>query len=313
MIFTAPRILTLLALLASPLPVWAFDCTKASLEDEKAICATPSLMQLDAVLNKSYLSARKEADKERLKTEQLTWLKERQQCSDDRICLGNSYISRIKTLANVDNISVINSASKQWDFVLSVAGCNTDTSYPTCEGPGMLDIFAKGSGKLVQQLPAENIFIELDNKGKATTNLIEMYGDNNSGLVIDDINFDGHDDIALRTGNEGAYGGPSYAIFLYQPDSKTFVENAALTQLGSENLGLFGVDSETKTLTTFTKSGCCWHQSSIWKIEQNKPELIEEITEEADISADQPTLLITTRKWVDGAWQTTQEREIVSD
>jgi len=307
------RALTLLSLLALPLSAWAIDCTKASLADEKAICATPPLMQLDTVLNKSYAFARQQADKAQLKTEQLVWLKERQQCGDNTACLAEQYISRVKTLAHVDSISIIHSASKQWDFVLSVASCTPDSSYPTCEGPGTLDIFTKGSGKLVQRLAAKNIFIELDKQGKATTNLVEMYGDNNSGLVVEDINFDGIDDIALRTGNEGAYGGPSYTIYLYQPQSKTFVENTALTQLASENLGLFNVDSENKTLTTFTKSGCCWHQSSIWKIDQNKPVLIEEITDGEDIGAEQPTRLITTRKWINGQWQTTEEREVIAD
>lgn len=307
------RALTLLSLLALPLSVWAIDCTKARLVDDKAICATPVLMQLDEVLNKSYLFARQQADKEQLKIEQLAWLKNRQECGDNTSCLAEHYIARIKALAIVDSVSIIHSASKQWDFVLSVASCTADSSYPTCEGPGTLDIFTKDSGKLVQRLDAKNIFIELDKQGKATTNLVEMYGDNNSGLVVDDINFDGVDDIALRTGNEGAYGGPSYTIYLYQPQSKTFVENTALTQLASENLGLFDVDPKNQTLATFTKSGCCWHQSSIWKIDQNKPVLIEEVTEEADISADRPTLLITTRKWVNGEWQTTQEREIIAD
>lgn len=313
MIFHLIRTLTLFTLFVLPLSVWAIDCTKASLADDKAICTTLELMQLDTVLNKNYFFARQQANKEQLKIEQLAWLKERQKCDDNTHCLAEHYIARIKTLANVDAVSIIHSASKQWDFVLSVTGCTPDPSYPICEGPGVLDIFAKGSGKLVQQLNAKNIFIELDNQGKATTNLIEMYGNNNSGLVVDDINFDGVDDIALRTGNEGAYGGPSYTIYLYQPQSKTFVENIALTQLASENLGLFDVDPKNKTLTTFTKSGCCWHQSSIWEIAQNKPVLIEETTEEGDIRADQPTLLITTRKWVNGAWKTTQEREIIAD
>ena len=313
MIFPPTRTLTLLALLFLPLSVRAIDCTKASLADDKAICATPALMQLDAVLNKNYAVARQQADKAQLKTEQLDWLKDRQQCGDNTTCLAEHYLSRIKTLASVDSISVIHGASKQWDFVLSVTGCKPDSSYPTCEGPGILDIFAKDSGKLIQRINEKNIFIELDKKGEATTNLIEMYGENNSGLVVDDINFDGVDDIALRTGNEGAYGGPSYTIYLYQKQSKTFVENTALTELASSNLGLFDVDPENQTLTTFTKSGCCWHQSSIWKIDHNKPVLIEEITDGEDIGAEKPTRLITTRKWVNGEWQTTQEREIIAD
>ena len=309
MMFNFSRTLAAMALLTLPASALAMDCTKATQKDEIAICHSPTLLQLDAVLNKSYALARQQTDKEQLKNAQLDWLKSRQQCGDDVTCLGNSYIARIKTLAAVENISVIHNASKQWDFVLSASGCNPEDSYPRCEGSGMLDVFAKGSGKLVQHLPLSAVFLELDSTGKATTNLVEMYGDNNSGLVIDDINFDGHDDIALRAGNEGAYGGPSYDVYLYQPASKRFVLSDALTQLGSENLGLFGVDPKQKTLTTWTKSGCCWHQSSIWEIKNNQPVLIEEITEDATNPNLPDKMTITTRKLVNGKWQV-REKEV---
>ncbi|ROP63077.1 uncharacterized protein DUF1311 [Enterobacter sp. BIGb0383] len=309
MMFNFSRTLTAMALLTLPASALAMDCTKATQKDEIAICHSPTLLQLDAVLNKSYALARQQTDKEQLKNAQLDWLKSRQQCGDDTTCLGNRYIGRIKTLAAVENISVIHNASKQWDFVLSASGCNPEDSYPRCEGSGMLDVFAKGSGKLVQHLPLSTVFLELDSTGKATTNLVEMYGDNNSGLVIDDMNFDGHDDIALRAGNEGAYGGPSYDVYLYQSVSKRFVLSDALTQLGSENLGLFGVDPERKTLTTWTKSGCCWHQSSVWKVENNQPVLIEEITEDATNPNLPDKMTITTRKLVNGKWQV-REKEV---
>lgn len=307
--FNLRRTLGAMALLALPASALAMDCTKATQKDEMAICQSPTLLQLDAVLNKSYALARQQTDKEQLKSAQLDWLKSRQQCGDDNSCLGNRYIARIKTLAAVENISVIHNASKQWDFVLSASGCNPEDSYPRCEGSGMLDVFAKGSGKLVQHLPASTVFLELDSTGKATTNLVEMYGENNSGLVIEDINFDGHDDIALRAGNEGAYGGPSYDVYLYQPASKNFRLNGALTQLGSENLGLFSVDPQSRTLTTSTKSGCCWHQSSTWKVENNQPVLIEEITEGEGSGKLAGKFTRTIRKLVNGTWQVS-EKEI---
>lgn len=307
--FNVSRTLTALALLTLPASALAMDCTKATQKDEMAICHSPALLQLDAVLNKSYALARQQTDKEQLKNAQLDWLKSRQQCGDDTTCLGNRYIARIKTLAAVENISVIHNASTQWDFVLSASGCNPEESYPRCEGSGMLDVFAKGSGKLLQHLPLNSVFLELGSTGKATTNLVEMYGENNSGLVIDDINFDGHDDIALRAGNEGAYGGPSYDVYLYQPASKRFRLNDALTQLGSENLGLFSVDPKRKTLTTFTKSGCCWHQSSEWKIENNQPVLIEEITDGAGNGNLEGKYTRQIRKLVNGKWQVS-EKEI---
>ena len=307
--FNLRRTLGAMALLALPASALAMDCTKATQKDEMAICQSPTLLQLDAVLNKSYALARQQTDKEQLKSTQLDWLKSRQQCGDDTRCLGNRYIARIKTLAAVENISVIHNASQQWDFVLSASGCNPEDSYPRCEGAGMLDVFAKGSGKLVQHLPASAVFLELDSTGKATTNLVEMYGENNSGLVIEDINFDGHDDIALRAGNEGAYGGPSYDVYLYQPASKSFRLNGALTQLGSENLGLFSVDPQSRTLTTSTKSGCCWHQSSTWKVENNQPVLIEEVTEGEGSGKLAGKFTRTIRKLVNGTWQVS-EKEI---
>lgn len=307
--FNLRRILGAMALLALPASALAMDCTKATQKEEMAICQSPTLLQLDAVLNKSYALARQQTDKEQLKSAQLDWLKSRQQCGDDTRCLGNRYIARIKALAAVENISVIHNASKQWDFVLSASGCNPEDSYPRCEGSGMLDVFAKGSGKLVQHLPASAVFLELDSTGKATTNLVEMYGENNSGLVIEDINFDGHDDIALRAGNEGAYGGPSYDVYLYQPASKNFRLNGALTQIGSENLGLFSVDPQSRTLTTSTKSGCCWHQSSTWKVENNQPVLIEEITEGEGSGKLAGKFTRTIRKLVNGTWQVS-EKEI---
>jgi len=93
------------------------------------------------------------------------------------------------------------------------------------------------TAKPVQYLQAQVVFFEQDREGKVTTNLVKMYGHKKSGLVVDDINFDGFDDIAR------IYGGPSNGVFLYKHKhkhkQKNLIKNDALTQLGSENLGLF--------------------------------------------------------------------------
>lgn len=303
------RNLSLLLLLPISLfstAIFAMDCSKATTVTEKNICSSSQLQQLDAVLNKDYQAYIKHQDKAVAKQQQLAWLKERDLCQDD-VCLSNSIINRIKALSGSGNVSVIKGASEQWDFILSVAGCNDNKSYSTCEGAGTLDIFKKDRGELFQRIAMENIFIELDTKGKATTNLIEMYGDNNSGLVIEDINFDNHDDIALRNGNSGAYGGPSYDIYLFDVTKQQFRINASLTELASTNLGLFGVDKKTKTITTFTKSGCCWHQSSTYQLANDKPVLIEEVTE--GYTADGESVVLTTREWVNGKWKVTEKTE----
>src|SRR5699024_104090 len=39
--------------------------------------------------------------------------------------------------------------------------------------------------------------------------------------------------------------------------------------------GLFAVNEEDQTLSTMTKSGCCWHQYSVFSIKDNAPYLIK--------------------------------------
>ncbi|MFJ5379703.1 lysozyme inhibitor LprI family protein [Pectobacterium sp. CHL-2024] len=286
--------------------VWAMDCSKASTDTEKMICASSRLQQLDAVLNKAYQGYVKKEDKTQALQAQRAWLAERDRCKDD-VCLGNAMVSRIQTLSGSENISLITKASDQWDFVLGVAKCNLDPSYSTCEGPGTLDIFKKGSGELFQRITMENMFIELNKKGETTVNLVEVYGENNSGLVIDDANFDHHADIILRNGNNGAYGGPSYDVYLFDVEKQQFTLNAPLTELASSNLGLFEIDGKRKTITTSTKSGCCWHQSSTYQIANNKPVLIAETTE--DYSEEKKAMVATTRELVGGKWNVKEKIE----
>ncbi|MBN3116374.1 DUF1311 domain-containing protein [Pectobacterium brasiliense] len=286
--------------------VWAMDCSKASTDTEKMICASSRLQQLDAVLNKAYQGYVKKEDKTQALQAQRAWLAERDRCKDD-VCLGNAMVSRIQTLSGSENISLITKASDQWDFVLGVAKCNLDPSYPTCEGLGTLDIFKKGSGELFQRITMENMFIELNKKGETTVNLVEVYGENNSGLVIDDANFDHHADIILRNGNNGAYGGPSYDVYLFDVEKQQFTLNAPLTELASSNLGLFEIDDKRKTITTSTKSGCCWHQSSTYQIANNKPVLIAETTEE--YSEEKKAMVATTRELVGGKWNVKEKIE----
>ncbi|UMO87444.1 lysozyme inhibitor LprI family protein [Pectobacterium sp. PL64] len=283
---------------------WAMDCSKASTDTEKMICASSQLQQLDTVLNKAYQGYMKKADKAQARQEQRDWLVERDRCKDD-VCLGNEMVSRIQALSGSENISLITQASDQWDFVLSVAACDLDSSYSTCEGPGTLDIFKKGRGDLFQRITMENMFIELNTKGEVTANLVEVYGENNSGLVIDDANFDHHADIIVRNGNSGAYGGPSYDVYLFDVEKQQFTLNASLTELASTNLGLFDIDEKSKVITTFTKSGCCWHQWSAYQIANNQPVLIAETTEA--YSEEKQAMVATTRELVGGKWKVKEE------
>ena len=299
-------IATAVCLLFSSSPAWAINCAKAESAVEKSICSDVGLQQLDDVLGRDYQNAVKESGRDPARKAQQSWLQQRDLCTTDQ-CLREAYMARIKELSGAGSLTVLRQASPDWDFVLGVAGCDNDPSYPRCEGPGRLDIFHKNTGQVFQRISLPNIFAETNTKGEAGANLAELYGDNNSALMVGDFNFDGSADIALRDGNTGAYGGPSYTVFLFDPAAKRFAENAALTELAGSNLGFFDVDDKEKTLTTFTKSGCCWHQTSVYSVVRNKPVLIQETTEDA--RGDDNMVIITERKLVDGRWRETKTKE----
>lgn len=139
-----------------------------------------------------------------------------------------------------------------------------------------LNIYQKKNGKLVFSKPA--FYSEYDMEdSKVKSNIKQIPYGEQSILIYEDFNFDGKEDIALRTGNYSCYGGPSFEIYL--ADKNDFVYNESFTELGSNYCGMFTVDDEKKQLQTMTKSGCCWHQFSTYVVENNKVVPIEIIEE----------------------------------
>lgn len=139
-----------------------------------------------------------------------------------------------------------------------------------------LNIYQKKSGKLVFSKPA--FYSEYDfEDSKVKSNIQQIPYGEQSILIYEDFNFDGKEDIALRTGNYSCYGGPSFEIYL--ADKNGFTYNESFTELGSNYCGMFTVDDEKKQLQTMTKSGCCWHQFSTYVVENNQAVPIEIIEE----------------------------------
>jgi uncharacterized protein YecT (DUF1311 family) len=94
--------------LAAPAPVAAadpspfapsFDCTKASNGQEKLVCDDRDLSKIDVDLSQAYAKAKeKTTDKDRLKKEQLEWIKFSLRACSDKTCLINTYQKRISAL-----------------------------------------------------------------------------------------------------------------------------------------------------------------------------------------------------------------------
>ncbi|WP_242107376.1 XAC2610-related protein [Luteimonas aquatica] len=122
-------------------------------------------------------------------------------------------------------------------------------------------------------------------------------------IIVSDLNGDGREDLAFWTGRQGAYGGPSFDIYLDAPDGKAFAPNRALSDLTVGHNGMFTV-ADGKIVAT-TKSGCCEHTSETYEIDHDKPKLVETVTERSASDGAPPTRTI--ERLIDGKMQKVQQ------
>jgi uncharacterized protein len=80
----------------------SFNCSAASAPAEIAICSDTQLSYLDNQLSQQYsarIMSTPSAAAKAIKTAQVRWLKTRNSCGADRVCIANSYQTRIEQLA----------------------------------------------------------------------------------------------------------------------------------------------------------------------------------------------------------------------
>lgn len=96
------------ALLAIPVAIEgsaspSFDCAKAGTESEHAICDSSTLSALDRALADAYRAARAGAAAavhDRIRAEQIAWLRDRDACGADPACLAARMQERVAALRN---------------------------------------------------------------------------------------------------------------------------------------------------------------------------------------------------------------------
>jgi uncharacterized protein len=76
----------------------SFDCSKARLPAEVAICQDPELSRLDEEMARAYQAALKKGESQQLKASQRAWLKERNGCGSNALCLKRLYTARISQI-----------------------------------------------------------------------------------------------------------------------------------------------------------------------------------------------------------------------
>ena len=176
---------------------------------------------------------------------------------------------------------------------------------------GALDVTAAGararieSCRLTRESPTvtrceDDTYVRIDRDGRHDTVLLtSLYLDskatlyrgpldataakNGHSLVLTDVDGDGHEDLIAWTGLEGAYGGPSYDVLLFNPTDGTFYGAPALSELTVGANGLFSVEGNQLSLSS--TDGCCTRYFDRYVIEKGEPKLIERVTEEREAGA----------------------------
>jgi|GEM_PF-2521525 len=110
-------------LVISQVQAASFDCAKASTKVEKLICANAELSKLDEALAVEYADALKLPDTANLKTEQKSWLKGRNQCTDDT-CIQAAYRQRIEAITLSSPLAPLHQTKRMQPSVSAIIECS---------------------------------------------------------------------------------------------------------------------------------------------------------------------------------------------
>lgn len=151
---------------------------------------------------------------------------------------------------------------------------------------GWVAIYDKETNEELIKENSEELTYTL-HEGEILANVKELPYGEQSQILHEDYNFDGVTDFAVMDGQNSCYHGPSFQIYLATNDG--FVHSPEFTELAQAYCGMFFVDNMNQTIHTMTKSGCCWHQYSEFKVKDNRPypiKIVEESTSHMGITWD---------------------------
>jgi hypothetical protein len=173
--------------------------------------------------------------------------------------------------------------SSLFDFRLEAGPAPTPASDDVTGPPGRLTIFRKGTTEIVQTVPIASLSEHaLDPRYEPS-------------LLVEDYDFDGHEDLALHTGDAGPYGAPTYSVFLYAPATRTFTLSRALSELAATSIVPMRADAARKRLMIESKSGCCIHWGEEHELQGGAPRLMKRETE-AEEPGGKCVLTVETRR-----------------
>lgn len=92
-----------------------------------------------------------------------------------------------------------------------------------------------------------------------------LYDSLDDVIQVQDVNFDGHPDIWMYAHSGGAGPNDGNNYYLFNPKTKKFEYNQQLSDLTQVS-----IDSETKTIESAFRDGCCHHGGATYTFKENQ-------------------------------------------
>jgi hypothetical protein len=185
--------------------------------------------------------------------------------------------------------------SKKYDLKVKIDSC--EATEDICNGKGTVYVMRKNQTAPFQTIEMDEIYLTLDSGKTLDGKPAELGKDELYGVSFYDYNFDGAEDLVVSNGNYKPYGGISSNVYLYTKGK--FVKHAGLSELETEYMSV-EVDKKRRIIEAFVKSGCCFHETTRYRLIRNKLVKIYVYTEEWQ---DGDTAKITTETLVGKKWR----------
>lgn len=160
---------------------------------------------------------------------------------------------------------LVKDASKIYDVKVKIEACDDGV----CEGKATVYLTKKNQAQIFQTIEMQEMRLSFSSETSLDADVIEMKDDKIYGFGFVDYNFDGVEDLSLSTGPYAPYGGTSSDVFLYTKKTGKFVRHAGLSELETENMSV-ELNKKQKTIEAFTRSGCCFHETTRYKFVGNR-------------------------------------------
>jgi hypothetical protein len=200
---------------------------------------------------------------------------------------------------------LVKNASKLYDVKIKIGNCGADED-DICDSEATVYLMKKNQAQVFQTIEMPEMYLRFDTGKTLDGKPLELKRDEIYGFGFADYNFDGILDLTVSNGYNRPYGGVSYDVFLFDRKTNKFVKHEGLSELESENVST-EIDKKRRIIESMTKSGCCWNQTTRYRMVNDRLVKFYVYTEEWTSSEK---AIFTTERLVGKRWKKTTKTKI---